>query len=353
MPPLSLPPTPSIPISGFPPGASQGFITLPHKPSVQINYFFVPPSQPTQSPSTKKRLLVFLNGLILPQEYWKPTILALTQRCGPDTELPAMLSYDRYGQGLTVDRDPHDQWGEEGYGHDLTDTIEDLHHLITQIGRLKLDRGNPFSHNSQGQPPLEVILVANSIGCAIARLYAHAHLPLVTGLVFLDSMMANSNFDFFPDPDAPSFDMSALPNDVQDIGVEGLRLHRKNFLDRFHPSVKNEEGLDRRNAAELLPKAGKPVLAGPAEGMLAVVVVEHDPQTFAEHSFESMGTPIPLSNHYTNPIWNTYNKNLVKIAGENAIAKGPIIAKRCGHFIQRDDPEFAANIILALGDALQ
>lgn len=55
-----------------------------------------------------------------------------------------------------------------------------------------------------------------------------------------------------------------------------------------------------------------------------------------------METPISLSMQYTNPLWHTYNLGLVQITDETR-RRGPIFAKGCGHFIQRDDPNFVVN----------
>lgn len=42
---------------------------------------------------------------------------------------------------------------------------------------------------------------------------------------------------------------------------------------------------------------------------------------------------------YTNEIWHKYNLGLARIT-DAARSRGPISAKGCGHFIQRDDPNF-------------
>lgn len=45
-----------------------------------------------------------------------------------------------------------------------------------------------------------------------------------------------------------------------------------------------------------------------------------------------------------NPVWNEYNQGLALLTSREK-SKGPIIAKGCGHFIQRDDPVFVATEI--------
>jgi hypothetical protein len=45
---------------------------------------------------------------------------------------------------------------------------------------------------------------------------------------------------------------------------------------------------------------------------------------------------------YLNPVWSTYNKGLAKIT-EKERSRGPLIAKGCGHFIQKDDPQYVVS----------
>ena len=62
-----------------------------------------------------------------------------------------------------------------------------------------------------------------------------------------------------------------------------------------------------------------------------------------------MGTPIALSMNYTNPCWHRYNEGLTKLT-QSQRSKGPILAKKAGHFIQRDDPELVAHELCELLD---
>lgn len=64
-----------------------------------------------------------------------------------------------------------------------------------------------------------------------------------------------------------------------------------------------------------------------------------------------MGTPMSLSMRYSNPLWHAYNQGLVKITDEDR-RRGPVIAKGCGHFIQRDDPDFVVGELSALLEKL-
>ena len=246
-----------------------------------------------------------------------------------------MLAYDRYGVGMS-DRDPLDRGREEGHGHDCQDAAGDLGFLI--------------QHFEKGQK-LKVVLVANSIGCAIARLFAERN-P-VAAVLFLDSIMADSNFDFWPNPDAPGFDARSLPADVS---VPILRQQREKFAAVFRPDAINREGLSRRNLARLLPHCDAPMLLGatftteePGGGSPWVTVVGHDFDAFAAESLASMGTPVGLSMAYMNPAWHRYNLGLVRLTVRER-SKGPLFAKGCGHFVQRDDPLFVAGETLELVD---
>ena len=55
---------------------------------------------------------------------------------------------------------------------------------------------------------------------------------------------------------------------------------------------------------------------------------------------------------YTNPYWHKYNQGLVELT-DPQFAEGPIEAKGCGHFIQRDDPELVIRKTLDLLDKVE
>lgn len=307
-------------------------VTLPHKPTATVACSYVSGTDPAV-------LVVFLNGLMTDKSSWIPVISGIIRRRKSlaSPEFPSMLAYDRYGVGMTEDRDPLDQGRERGHGHDCRDAAEDLYHLISHFSKgLKLLSGEK----------LRIVLVANSIGCAIARLYAERY-P-VAALLFLDSIMANSDFDIWPDPDAPSFDKRGLPDDVS---VEVLREQRAKFAAIFRPDAINREGLSRRNLAKLLPRSEAPML-GSQDERPWVTVVGHDFEAFAAESLRTMGTPIGLSMMFMNPTWHKYNQGLVHITDREK-SKGPIVAKGCGHFIQRDDPDFVIKETLDLVDKVR
>ncbi|KAH8696479.1 hypothetical protein BGW36DRAFT_398024 [Talaromyces proteolyticus] len=236
--------------------------------------------------------------------------------------LPALLTYDRFCQGQTTDRDPADAVASDPtHGHDLTAAVADLHQLITQIVADRTPIGNVDA--------AQLVLVGNSIGCALSRLYAHEYPGTVAALLLLDSNLANSDFvSIFPDPESP-------------VSVETLRLGRGMMRKVFHPDVGNKEGLSRRNLPTLLPSSDSPKLQGVNGGGPYVTVIGHDYEAFAEESAK-MGFPRAFLTQYVNPFWNEYNQGLVRIT-DAARGNGPLLAPGSGHFVQRDNPDFVVE----------
>lgn len=244
------------------------YVTLDTKPGTSL-YVSVYHPRPRQSPLSNT-LVVFLNGLVMPSAAWIETVshlLKLREDSGEPT--PALLLYDRYGQGKS-DPDPSDD-RDSPYGHDARAVINDLHQLLSQISRDEL---------SCRLEDLRLVLVCNSIGCPLARLFAAKHPGRVAAFLFLDSMMANTDFvSIFPDPDDPEFDNGRLP---EDITPDDLRHARAKFQELFHPTVPNPERLDRRNMRELLPYADRPSLPNASEDKPPLLtVVGHDWDEFA------------------------------------------------------------------------
>lgn len=62
-----------------------------------------------------------------------------------------------------------------------------------------------------------------------------------------------------------------------------------------------------------------------------------------------MSIPKAVINGYMNPAWQRYNEGLTRLAAVDSESDGdqnvvPVkIAKGCGHFIQKDDPEMVAR----------
>ena len=175
-----------------------------------------------------------------------------------------------------------------------------------------------------------MLFIANSIGCPLARLYSQTYHPpstpseslpvVVVGYIFLDSMMANSDFvspPLFPDPDSRDFDESKLPDGIT---TNDIRHARDMFGRYFHPDVPNPERFDRRNLRELLPFADRPalprvkiVVASGEEVDPKMVVVGHDWDVFAENC-ESVSLP----RHSSLPHWQGIDPSEATIA-ENCL----------------------------------
>ncbi|KAK7544660.1 Alpha/beta hydrolase fold-1 [Phyllosticta citribraziliensis] len=313
-------------------------VVLSSKPGAALRCSLAPPCPP-HGPLAAT-VVVFLNGLLLPQTSWAETIDNLRKH-KHHRNLPALVTYDRYGQGDS-DPDPTDD-PDTPYGHDARAVVDDLHQLLTRL--IADDLSMPL-HGTR------LLFVANSIGCPIARLYAALHPGSVAGLLFLDSMMANADFvSLFPDPDSPLFDPTTLPANAS---VDDLRDTIRKYRAMFHPTVPNRERLDRRNLPALLPHAHAPKLPlGPGRQEPRLTVVGHDPDEFASQGLTgSLSIPVALTNAYVNPAWQAYNSDLVQIAGCNHV-EGPIIAPKCGHFIQQDDPAFVARELCGLLDRLE
>ncbi|KAF2126224.1 hypothetical protein P153DRAFT_388967 [Dothidotthia symphoricarpi CBS 119687] len=318
-------------------------IALEQKPMARLHYTYYPPS-PSQGNVTNpfsQTLIVFLNGLMLPRSSWDETIRSfLEKRIAGQLPYPALLSYDRYGQGES-DHDPADKYPPPCHGHDAMSAVYALKQLTLQIWRDHMD-----SNHKTHYPCL--IFVCNSIGCAIARLFTQTYPGTVSGLLFLDSIMANSDgLSIWPNPDAPDFDPNTLPSGVSEYDV---REARAKWSAMFHPDVPSMEGLSRSNLARLLPYDDVPRLEGYLGEGPYLTVVGHDWATFAEQSYTSaLRIPRTLTMTYANPAWRVYNEGLVRITDEGR-AIGPIVAVGCGHFIQRDGPGFVSDEMVSLLD---
>ncbi|KAL9025026.1 MAG: hypothetical protein Q9196_006077 [Gyalolechia fulgens] len=262
-----------LPASMLPLELKHDTIALINKPTASIHYTF---AQGTDVWECPRRLVVFVNGLVSDKSTWLPVMAGIIRK-HRDIGFPSLLAYDRYGQGLTEVQDPQDLGRERGRGHDVADVVHDLHQLLVQMGEDKLE---------STPEQLALVFVANSIGCVIARLYAQWYQGSVVALLLLDSMMSNSNFDWWPDPDSKDFDPEELPADVT---IDVLREQRAKFEAMFAPDVINKEGLDRRNVADLLPHSNRPSLSGPRGKRPLLIVVEHDPEQFALESLQIRG----------------------------------------------------------------
>ena len=250
----------------------------------RVDYNVIPVSTGAAGQNSSQ-LVVFVNGLMLPQDGWFPVMAGIIQKCKVlDVPPPAMLSFDRAGQGKSGPhpKDANPEPGSTpGHRHDCIDAAVELGELLTHILQ---------PPNFKEPTHVKLCLVCNSIGCPIGRLYAQQHPESIAGLVFLDSNITNTDFvSIWSDPDAPDFDASSLPNGID---ASGLRLTRLKFRKFFHPSVPNPEGISRSNLPELLPYSDEPKLYGPNAKGPFLTIVGHDPQSFAEQS-----RTVSLPNH--------------------------------------------------------
>ena len=322
----------------IPPPTPHELVTLPHKPSVQIATRWMPAETSTSPLGAEDIVVVFLNGLMTTLPTWSQVIDSIPTAYRSENRL-SLLCYDRYGQGYSTDHDPADLTAPDpSHGHDILSSVGDLGHLISY-----------FVGDSCEDNKTRVILVANSIGCAIARLYTQTYPGTVAGLIFLDSIVRDARLDHvYPDPDAPDFDLSAQPAGVT---VEDLRNARAFVRRVFDPSVGNSEGLSRRNITQYLPKDDRPKLigwSGPevAEGQGPfLTVVGHGFEKFAEDSAKTPGNSAVCTMAYINPYWWSYNEKLTGLSDGNR-TQGPIEAIGAGHFIQRDRPDLVVEELM-------
>ncbi|KAM0345047.1 hypothetical protein ACHAPU_006933 [Fusarium lateritium] len=304
------------------------FIRLDTKPSAQISYSF------TASDATdtiNPTLIVFVNGLGAPQAGWAATIAKLKE-LSPQG-LPAILTFDRYGQGQTTDRDPNDEGAEDPtHAHDCKAVVADIHQLISQILKDKLNISDPDS--------ARLFFISNSIGCALTRLYAAEYPGTLAAALFLDSVLTDTDFvSVFPDPNAEGFKSDYLPAGVT---ADNLRVAREQTRKRFHPSLGSREGLTRKNLSQLLPHANSPALPKVGEKSPYVTVLGHDFGFFAARTGVDYGVPEEVIDIYVNSYWHHYNEGLAKLTtSENS--DGPMQASGAGHFIQVDNPAFVAQ----------
>ena len=121
-------------------------LSLDGKHGAKIRYTYYP-AAPASSLGHNNRfsqtLIVFLNGLMLPRSSWDASInVFLEKRTKAGLPYPALLSYDRYGQGDS-DRDPGDVDPPPCHGHDIMSAVRDLRQFTLQIWKEHLQRSSP------------------------------------------------------------------------------------------------------------------------------------------------------------------------------------------------------------------
>ncbi|KAK8076127.1 hypothetical protein PG994_003399 [Apiospora phragmitis] len=294
-------------------------MTLSTKPDCPIKYTFT--ALGTSDKPSKAILIVFVNGLGLPQASWQPTLQLLQtdlatspspllSSAGSSSYAVTAATYDRYGQGLS-----QPLHGAKPAPHDMLDAVEDLSAVIDGLKFLHHLPDNKTTTTTQ------LFLVAHSLGVPLSRLFAERHPGAVAALLALDSNMASNDFvSLFPDPDCdPAFGPQRdLPADTT---LEQLRSARAFARAMFHPAAPNAENLDRRTLPALLPRSDTPILiGGGGDGKLFLRVAGHDPETFADESLKVW--PRGLTERYVQPAWDEYNEGLLSIVGEDPNCKG-------------------------------
>ncbi|KAI2626985.1 Alpha/beta hydrolase fold-1 [Hypomontagnella submonticulosa] len=296
-------------------------VTLPSKPDAPVAYELF------QGDAASSLLVVCLNGLGLPQNIWKPTIELIQQ--SDLSPKPWILTYDRYGQGSSP-RDPRESWSDKdpGYAHTLDDVTDDLHELIQTL--------SPDRHS-------RIVFANNSIGAHIARRYADRYPTVVEGILFLDSNPGNIGFeDIWPNPKDPSFNLEQMTPPGTSLEVYEAAYTKMTTI--FAASAKNNEGFDRRNIKDILPDPSKPKLKGSKTSDKGpwITVVGHELEQFSKEEWAMLKVPIGMAAMYTQPMWEKYNEGLCGLTDPDR-AKGPLIAPKSGHFIQKDNPSFVAE----------
>lgn len=267
---------------------SPSLLTISNKPSAPISHTFFP----SPCSGTLSKLIIFINGLGLPATSWLSSISYL--QAALSSSCPALLTFDRYSQGLTTNTDPLNN--NQGYGHDFANAATDLHEIIIAIASLHFH----LSRADIDAGKLGLLLVGNSIGVPIIRIYAGAHPGLVSGCVFLDSNICNTNYStIIPSPSSPAFDSSFALG--PDCTLEQYTEARAKLAAIFDLYVKNKECMDRRNGPTLLPNDDAPKMMGRGGEGVWLSVIGHDPEYFAVISERTMGTPKSMSEKFTNP----------------------------------------------------
>jgi hypothetical protein len=65
-----------------------------------------------------------------------------------------------------------------------------------------------------------------------------------------------------------------------------------------------------------------------------------------------MNVPMAITRQYVSPACVRYFEGMVEITAKER-RKGPIVAKGCGHYIHKEDPEFVVKEIVELLDKLE
>ena len=341
------------PATLFPIAAS--YVRLPSTAPSELAYLFSPAKPSTAHPLPT--LLVFLNGLDIPMAIWQKCLRSLLAISSPGVSL---LAYDRFGQGMSTDRHPKDAMSQDpSHGHDLQDAVIDLKELIEHIIRGQLGFESDLSTWKEASTLKypRIVLVAHSIACQLAQLFASSLPGVVSGLVFLDPSPQTETGDFaslIPDPEAPGCSEEDLPAGVTSDGLKAtLKLFRMVGND-----VGSAEGLTKRNINSLLPVntpvakvIGRHSKHQSLEGPFLTILV-HESDTFAEQQQAMTGIPRVIHKTYTQPFWEAFCQRLCGITDSDRV-KGPIEVEGAGHLIMVDNPSAVITEIKEIVDKVQ
>ncbi|XXH00717.1 hypothetical protein Hte_007067 [Hypoxylon texense] len=242
---------------------------------------------------------------------------------------------DTYIRPLWSGRDPRENWPnkEPGYAHTLDDVTDDLHELIQIVSP---DRNS------------RIVFLNNSIGAHIARRYADRYPTIVEGILFLDSNPGNADYaSIWPNPKDPSFNLEKMA--PPGTSLDEYEAAYTKMVTIFAADAKNKEGFDRREIKNILPDPSEPKLKGSKTSDKGpwITVVGHELEQFSQEEWKMMGVPLGMAAMYTQPMWQKYNEGLCRLTDSDR-AKGPLIAPKSGHFIQKDNPTFVAEVLEAL-----
>ncbi|KAG8629751.1 hypothetical protein KVT40_001370 [Elsinoe batatas] len=286
---------------------------------------------------------------------WSSVLSLLTSSPSPSRNKIALLTWDRLGQGLATLRDPQDHLASDAsHGHGIDATVSDLRALVQHF--------SAPTGSAKPEPGPRIVLVANSIGVAISRLYAQTYPGTVAGQIHLDSILRDGDMlGYFPDPDAEDFDVRNLAEGVTE---KDLRETRGMVHAVFGLQNGSKEGLSRRGLRALLPDGDRPRLVGWRAGMGKrsvegsqgpyLTVFGHDPVTFAEQMVSQRPdlSSVPQS-RYLQPGWEKWNGLLCETSGPRERVNGPRVVEGAGHFIQIDRPDVVAKEILEMVEKVQ
>lgn len=319
----------------------------------------------SSSPPAASVAIVFVNGLGRPMAAWD----AARARLPAATAAYTTVAYDRFGQGATppLPADVPDAL------RDAAAAARDLRELLGALAARGVLAGTGVSSAGAGaadtddagvgagagdveeraeedqarpgeEEEIKIILVAHSIGVAIARLFmvdngggghrdgdgksTRRGPPFrVAAALFLDPSPVNTDWvSLYPAP------REGEPADLTETRDATRRI--------YHPDAPNAERFNRRTLAALLPRADAPALPGDPR----VTVVAHDPPVAFGEASEKAGIHPKYALRYVEPYWQEYNRGLLESVPPEK-RRGPLMAEGADHFIQVCRPDMVADEI--------